>query len=107
MYLLRANLFPGLVALGAFLVASGAFLVLRAQRAAESTGWWTSYSAPEDGIVLLSETQVLSAAALWGAAVIVTGVLVLVGAFGYVAGLARGRRDGAGPDASAQEPTDG
>lgn len=100
MRLVRANLFPALVVLGALFVTGGGIAVMRGQEAA-SAGWWTSWSSPDSAGVLSSELQTVSTVSLWGAAVTVAGLLVLVGTFAYVAGLGRGRR-GTGVEPGSQ-----
>lgn len=93
MRLVRANLFPALVVLGALFVTGGGIAVVRGQESASSAGWWTSWSSPDSVGMLSSELQTVSTVSLWGAAVTVAGLLVLVGTFAYVAGLGHGRRD--------------
>ena len=105
MRVVRANLFPALVVLGALFVTGGGIAVLRGQESA-SAGWWTSWSSPDSAGVLSSELQTVSTVSLWGAAATVAGLLVLVGTFAYVAGLGRGRRDaGVEPGGLAEGPS--
>jgi heme/copper-type cytochrome/quinol oxidase subunit 1 len=100
----RENLVPILAALGVLLVAVGGIAVLRAEQ--EVSFGWFAY-APMSDTTFSPGVTALRTSTLWAWASVVTGSVLLVGTIAYIAGVRRGRRDGAGPDASAQEPTDG
>lgn len=99
----RENLVPILVALGVLLVAVGGITVLRAEQ--EVSFGWFAY-APMSDTTFAPGVTVLRTSTLWAWASVVAGGIVLVGTVAYVVGLARGRRDGADPDPSAQGSVD-
>lgn len=108
MRLVRENLYPLAVALGALLLAVGAIVVVRAPTWA-TAGWFTSTStstttsaeAVAVGSLDTPGFQMVSTELLWGLGVGASGLVVLVAALAHEAGVRRGRSPQAGATTQA------
>lgn len=106
MRLVRENLYPLAVALGALLLAVGAIVVVRAPTWA-TAGWFTSTSTATSaeavavGSLDTPGFQMVSTELLWGLGVGASGLVVLVAALAHEAGVRRGRRDRPGATTQA------
>jgi hypothetical protein len=104
MRLVRENLYPLAVALGALLLAVGAIVVVRAPTWA-TAGWFTSTTTSAEAVAVGSlDTpgfQMVSTELLWGLGVGASGLVVLVAALAHEAGVRRGRRERPGATTQA------
>ena len=106
MRLVRENLYPLAIALGALLLAVGAIVVVRAPTWA-TAGWFTSTSTATSaeavavGSLDTPGFHMVSTEILWGLGVGASGLVVLVAALAHGAGVRRGRREQPGATSQA------